>query len=148
MGLPQDNEAACHDGSPLFFADSLRGNLLAVHGSGDDNVPHQGTERLVNALVAANRPFTMMDYPNRSHCICEGRETPCTSSRCSPATSSRTCWAEAGPQAPSSGGSGRGAGSADSEHGGCPSAETHCIASPYKVGRGRRGGLRIGRSRP
>jgi dipeptidyl-peptidase-4 len=75
MGLPQENEAAYHDGSPLFFADRLRGNLLLVHGSGDDNVHFQGSERLINALVAANRPFTLMVYPNRSHCICEGQGT-------------------------------------------------------------------------
>jgi dipeptidyl-peptidase-4 len=75
MGLPQENEAAYHDGSPLFFADRLRGNLLVVHGSGDDNVHFQGTERLINALVAANRPFTLMVYPNRTHCICEGEGT-------------------------------------------------------------------------
>lgn len=75
MGLPQENEAAYREGSALTFADSLRGNLLVVHGSGDDNVHFQGTERLVNALVAANRPFTLMMYPNRSHCICEGDGT-------------------------------------------------------------------------
>jgi dipeptidyl-peptidase-4 len=75
LGLPQENEAAFHEGSPLFFADRLRGNLLLVHGSGDDNVHFQGSERLINALVAANRPFTLMVYPNRSHCICEGSGT-------------------------------------------------------------------------
>jgi len=75
MGLPQENEQAYRDGSPLFVADRLRGNLLLVHGSGDDNVHYQGSERLVNALVAANRPFTLMVYPNRSHCICEGQGT-------------------------------------------------------------------------
>jgi len=75
MGLPQENEAEYREGSPLFFADRLRGNLLLVHGSGDDNVHFQGSERLINALVAANRPFTLMVYPNRSHCICEGRGT-------------------------------------------------------------------------
>jgi dipeptidyl-peptidase-4 len=66
---------AYREGSPLFFADRLRGRLLLVHGSGDDNVHFQGTERLVNALVTANRPFTLMVYPNRSHCICEGDGT-------------------------------------------------------------------------
>ncbi|MGH7500087.1 MAG: S9 family peptidase [Gemmatimonadales bacterium] len=75
MGLPQENEAAYREGSPLTFADRLRGNLLVVHGSGDDNVHFQGTERLVNALVAANRPFSLMVYPNRTHCICEGAQT-------------------------------------------------------------------------
>lgn len=71
MGLPQENEEVYREGSPLFFANRLRGNLLLVHGSGDDNVHFQGSERLINALVAANRPFTLMVYPNRSHCICE-----------------------------------------------------------------------------
>jgi dipeptidyl-peptidase-4 len=75
MGLPDADSAAYREGSPLTFADHLRGNLLVVHGSGDDNVHYQGTERLVNALVAANRPFTMMVYPNRTHCICEGDQT-------------------------------------------------------------------------
>jgi len=75
MGLPQDNEQAYREGSPLLLADRLRGNLLLVHGSGDDNVHFQGSERLINALVAANRPFTFMMYPNRSHCICEREGT-------------------------------------------------------------------------
>ena len=75
MGLPQENAAVYREGSALTYADKLQGNLLVVHGSGDDNVHYQGTERLVNALVAANRPFTMMVYPNRTHCICEGDQT-------------------------------------------------------------------------
>jgi dipeptidyl-peptidase 4 len=75
MGLPQENAAAYREGSPLFFADRLQGNLLLVHGSGDDNVHFQGSERLINALVAANRPFQLMVYPNRTHCICEGEGT-------------------------------------------------------------------------
>jgi dipeptidyl-peptidase 4 len=74
-GLPQQNAADYTEGSSLTFADRLRGNLLVVHGSGDDNVHYASTERLVNALVAANRPFTMMAYPNRTHCICEGEGT-------------------------------------------------------------------------
>jgi dipeptidyl-peptidase-4 len=46
-----------------------------VHGSGDDNVHYQGTENLINALVTANKPFTLMVYPNRSHTISEGAGT-------------------------------------------------------------------------
>ncbi|HET9293210.1 MAG TPA: S9 family peptidase, partial [Gemmatimonadales bacterium] len=72
MGLPQENEEAYREASPLEVAGQLRGNLLLVHGTGDDNVHYQGAERLINALVAANRPFSLMVYPNRSHCICEG----------------------------------------------------------------------------
>ncbi|MGI9176103.1 MAG: S9 family peptidase [Rhodothermales bacterium] len=75
MGLPQENPEGYRQGSPLTFADQLEGDLLVVHGTGDDNVHYQGTERLVNALVAANKPFTMMAYPNRSHGIFEGEGT-------------------------------------------------------------------------
>ena len=74
-GLPQENAADYEQGSALTFAGKLRGNLLVVHGSGDDNVHYASTERLINALVAANRPFSMMSYPNRTHCICEGEGT-------------------------------------------------------------------------
>jgi len=75
MGLPDDNAEGYRLGSPITFAGQLEGNLLVVHGSGDDNVHYQGTERLVNALVAANRPFQMMVYPNRTHAISEGPGT-------------------------------------------------------------------------
>jgi len=61
--------------SPIGQAQGLKGRLLIVHGSGDDNVHYQGTERLVNRLVELGKPFDFMAYPNRSHCICEGRGT-------------------------------------------------------------------------
>jgi dipeptidyl-peptidase 4 len=75
MGLPKDNPEGYRIGSPINFAEGLRGNLLLVHGSGDDNVHYQGTERLVNRLVALGKPFDMMVYPNRTHAIAEGPGT-------------------------------------------------------------------------
>jgi len=75
MGLPSDNEEGYQNGSPITFAEKLEGNLLIVHGTGDDNVHYQGTERLINKLIEADRPFTMMAYPNRSHGIFEGKGT-------------------------------------------------------------------------
>jgi dipeptidyl-peptidase-4 len=72
MGLPKDNAAGYDRGSPLTYAKNLRGKLLIVHGSGDDNVHYQNTEAMVNALVAANRPFQLMVYPNRTHSISGG----------------------------------------------------------------------------
>jgi dipeptidyl-peptidase-4 len=75
MGLPQQSPEAYRQASAVNFAGGLRGNLLIVHGTGDDNVHWQNTEAVVNALVAADKPFTMMAYPNRTHCICEGEGT-------------------------------------------------------------------------
>jgi dipeptidyl-peptidase-4 len=75
MGLPQDDPDAYESSSPLTYADRLEGDLLVVHGTGDDNVHYQGTERLINALVEANKPFSVMVYPNRSHGIFEGQNT-------------------------------------------------------------------------
>jgi dipeptidyl-peptidase-4 len=74
-GLPQDHPDEYKQSSPVTFAGQLKGQLLVVHGTGDDNVHYQGTEALINALVAANKPFTMMAYPNRSHGINEGAGT-------------------------------------------------------------------------
>lgn len=75
MGLPDDNKDGYKNGSPIHFAHQLKGNLLIVHGTGDDNVHYQGTERLINELIAADKVFSMMAYPNRSHSIYEGKNT-------------------------------------------------------------------------
>lgn len=75
MGLPQENAEDYKRGSPVTFAGQLKGSLLIVHGTGDDNCHYQGTETLINALIASNKPFTMMAYPNRSHGIYEGSGT-------------------------------------------------------------------------
>ncbi len=75
MGLPQENMADYVEGSPLSHAKNLRGNLLVVHGTGDDNVHYQGTEMLVNELVKYDKTFQMMSYPNRTHGISEGEGT-------------------------------------------------------------------------
>jgi dipeptidyl-peptidase-4 len=75
MGLPKDNAEGYTNGSPITFAEGLQGRLLLVHGSGDDNVHFQGSEKLVNRLVALEKPFEFMDYPNRTHAIREGEGT-------------------------------------------------------------------------
>ncbi len=75
MGLPQDNAEDYKQGSPITFAGNLKGDLLIVHGTGDDNVHYQGTELLLNELIKNNKQFTMMAYPNRTHGIFEGENT-------------------------------------------------------------------------
>ena len=75
MGNPQQSGPAYDSASAISHAEGLRGHLLVVHGSGDDNVHFQGTQRLLNRLITLGKPVDFMEYPNRSHCICEGRGT-------------------------------------------------------------------------
>ena len=75
MGLPRDNPEGYKQGSPITHAHRLKGNLLIIHGSADDNVHYQNCEALVNELIKHNKQFTLMVYPNRSHSIKEGENT-------------------------------------------------------------------------
>ncbi len=69
MGLPDENAQGYKDGSPINFASGLQGKLLIIHGTGDDNVHFQGTQRLLNKLIDLNKQFRFMEYPNRRHGI-------------------------------------------------------------------------------
>ena len=71
MGLPAENPKGYAE-SAIHYAPGLRGRLLLIHGTGDDNVHIQGTERLVNRLIELGKPVDMMVYPNRSHFLGEG----------------------------------------------------------------------------
>lgn len=75
MGLPQDAAKAYEQSSAINFASGLRGSLLVMHGSGDDNVHVQGFELLVNKLISLGKPFDMRVYPGRTHGIFEGKGT-------------------------------------------------------------------------
>ncbi len=75
MGLPQENVEGYRVASPINHAAGLKGQLLLIHGSGDDNVHYQGTERLINKLIELRKSFDVMVYPNRTHAIAEGPGT-------------------------------------------------------------------------
>lgn len=75
MGLPSDNVEGYREGSPINFAHQLQGNLLIIHGTGDDNCHFQTTQMLINELILHNKQFSMMAYPNRTHSIREGKNT-------------------------------------------------------------------------
>jgi len=75
MGLPQENMEDFVKGSPLTHVQNMKGNLLYIHGTGDDNVHYQNAEMLLNALIKYNKQFQYMPYPNRTHGISEGEGT-------------------------------------------------------------------------
>jgi len=75
MGLWSENKEDFIKGSPVTYAKNLKGNLLLIHGTGDDNVHYQNTELVINELIKHGKQFRMFGYPNRSHGIYEGRGT-------------------------------------------------------------------------
>ena len=75
MGLPDGNAEGFEQGSPITHAAGLEGNLLLIHGTADDNVHYQNAEQLVDKLIALNKTFAFMMYPDRSHSIDEKANT-------------------------------------------------------------------------
>ncbi len=71
-GLPQDNPGGYDDNSPINFAENLKGKLLMMHGSGDDNVHVQNSFEMAKALVKAGKQFDMMIYPDDNHSMRPG----------------------------------------------------------------------------
>jgi dipeptidyl-peptidase-4 len=67
LKTPQENPAGYDDNSPLQFADQLQGELLLIHGTGDDNVHFQNAVAMQDALISANKQFESFYYPNRNH---------------------------------------------------------------------------------
>src|SRR5699024_7877573 len=72
MQTPQENPSGYDDNSPITHVDKLKGKLLLIHGSGDDNVHVQNTMQMVEALIRANKDFDWMIYPDYDHGIYGG----------------------------------------------------------------------------
>ncbi|SEA67889.1 S9 family peptidase [Pedobacter hartonius] len=75
MGSPLTSKDAYIKGSPINYAKNLQGNLLYIHGTGDDNVHYQNAEMLIDELIKNQKVFQLMSYPNRTHSINEGSGT-------------------------------------------------------------------------
>ena len=76
MGDPKESYQDYVNGSPIKYAKNLEGNLLYIHGTGDDNVHYQNAEMLANELIKHKKVFYMLSYPNRSHGIREDDAYP------------------------------------------------------------------------
>ncbi len=76
MNTPQANPDGYRKGSPITYVEGLKGNLLLIHGTGDDNVHYQSCEMLVNELVRHSKIFSQISYPMRTHSINERAGTP------------------------------------------------------------------------
>lgn len=75
MRKPQDNPSGYDDNSPINHVDKLKGNFLLINGMADDNVHPHNSYDLITALVAADKEFEYMAYPNSNHGIYTGKNT-------------------------------------------------------------------------
>ncbi len=69
MGMPDDNADGYKASSVFTYAENLKGNLLIVHGTGDDNVHYQNTMQIVREFQLKGKQFDLMLYPNKNHRI-------------------------------------------------------------------------------
>jgi dipeptidyl-peptidase-4 len=69
MDFPHENEEGYRQTNLLNYADKLEGDLLLIHGTGDENVKFAFTLQFADALIKANKQFDMLVYPNEHHGI-------------------------------------------------------------------------------
>ena len=67
MDTVENNPQGYYEVNLMNFADKLQGNLLLIHGTGDENVKYAFTLQFADALIAHNKQFDMMIYPNQHH---------------------------------------------------------------------------------
>jgi dipeptidyl-peptidase-4 len=72
MRRPQVNDRGYDEASLLNKAADLTGNVLIIHGTGDDNVHVQQTMQYIDALVRADKQFEMQLYPDDNHFLRKG----------------------------------------------------------------------------
>lgn len=73
MQTPQENASGYDDNSPINHVDKLKGKLLLIHGSGDDNVHVQNSMQMMEALIQAGKQFDSQIYPDKNHGIYGGK---------------------------------------------------------------------------
>jgi len=69
MRTPEENKEGYDENAPLSHAGDIKGRLLIIHGSADDNVHAQNTYEFTEKMVQAGVQFDMAIYTNRNHGI-------------------------------------------------------------------------------
>lgn len=69
MGQLDENPEGYRQTNLLNYADRLQGNLLLIHGTGDENVKFAFTLQFADALIRNNKQFDLFVYPNQHHGI-------------------------------------------------------------------------------
>jgi dipeptidyl-peptidase 4 len=67
MGLPKENPQGYKDSAVMSHVDKMKGKLLLIHGSIDENVHFHHTARLIHELNNAQKDYELLLFPNERH---------------------------------------------------------------------------------
>jgi dipeptidyl-peptidase-4 len=73
MQTPQLNPGGYEESAPTTHASKLKGKLLQIHGTADDNVHWQNSVVMANDLIKAGKQFETAFYPGGMHGIASGK---------------------------------------------------------------------------
>lgn len=69
LGLPSDDAQNYHDDSDVNSASDLKGHILILHGTGDDNVHIENDTQYIQKLIEAGIPYDYNIYPRKTHSV-------------------------------------------------------------------------------
>jgi dipeptidyl-peptidase-4 len=69
LNSPAEFPEGYKDFSILNSAANLKGRLLLVHGTGDDNVHIENTVQFIQKLIEAKIPYDLQIYPRQTHSL-------------------------------------------------------------------------------
>ena len=67
METPATNQAGYDAADVTKVAKDATGRLFLIHGNMDENVHYANTARLIDALIAAKKPFDLLVFPGERH---------------------------------------------------------------------------------
>jgi dipeptidyl-peptidase-4 len=69
LGLPSEDAQNYHDDSDVNAANDLKGHILILHGTGDDNVHIENDTQYIQKLIEAGIPYDYNIYPRKTHSV-------------------------------------------------------------------------------
>ena len=69
LGLPSEDAQNYHDDSDVNAAADLKGHILILHGTGDDNVHIENDTQYIQRLIEAGIPYDYNIYPRKTHSV-------------------------------------------------------------------------------
>jgi len=74
MDQPKNNEEGYMKTAPLNYAEMMTGSLLLIHGTADDNVHYQNSDKFNKILLENNKDVELLTIPDEAHSLPKSRQ--------------------------------------------------------------------------